>query len=250
MRPLFRILPALLFAGLMFAQAPKAPSKAKGTPPPPPPPTVVREDGLYGTIRTSMGAVVLKMFEKESPIAVKNFMGLAMGGKAWTDPKTNRRTTRAMYPGTIFHRVIPDFMIQGGDPTGTGNGGTDVIKDEFDPSLKFDTAGRLAMANAGPGTGSCQFFITEKPTAWLDGKHTIFGQVIEGQDVVESIARVPRDTTKNRPNTPVKIEKITFERWAAGKLAPLTPRATAAPKKAGAATKAAPAPKTAPAAKK
>lgn len=249
MKPLFRILPALLFAGLMFAQVPKVSVKAKATPVPAPAP-VVREDGLYGNINTSMGLITVKMFEKEAPITVKNFMGLAMGGKSWTDPKTRRRTARPMYPGTIFHRVIPDFMIQGGDPTGTGNGGTDVIKDEFDPSLKFDAPGRLAMANAGPATGSCQFFITEKPTPWLDGKHTIFGQVLEGQDVVESIARVPRDASKNRPNMPVKIQKISFERWAAGKPAPLTPRAAPAAKKAGAVKKAAPAAKTAPAAKK
>jgi peptidyl-prolyl cis-trans isomerase A (cyclophilin A) len=195
--------------------------------PPAAPAKPARENGLYATIQTSMGDITLKMYENESPVTVKNFMDLALGRKAWTDPKTHQRTRRPLYPGTIFHRVIPNFMIQGGDPTGTGMGGSDVIKDEFHPSLKFDTPGRLAMANAGPGTGSCQFFITEVPTPHLNGLHTIFGQVVEGQDLVGKIARVPLNGEK--PATPVVIKKIVFERVGPGE--PVNPPA-AAPKKA------------------
>jgi peptidyl-prolyl cis-trans isomerase A (cyclophilin A) len=126
-------------------------------------------------------------------------------------------------------------MIQGGDPAGTGMGGTDVIADEFNPSLKFDQPGRLAMANAGLHTGSCQFFITDALTPHLNGKHTIFGQVVEHQDVVGQIARVPKDRS-DKPDVPVVIKKVTFERWKDGKEAPVfAPAAT----KAGAAKKSA-----------
>jgi peptidyl-prolyl cis-trans isomerase A (cyclophilin A) len=151
------------------------------------------------------------MYEKESPKTVKNFQDLAMGRKAWTDPKTNQKVTKPLYNGLTFHRVIPGFMIQGGDPTGTGMGGTEVIPDEFDPSLTFDKPGKLAMANAGPGTGSCQFFITEGPTPHLNGRHTIFGLVIEGLEVVNKIANVPRGAN-DRPTTPQKIMKVSFQR--------------------------------------
>jgi peptidyl-prolyl cis-trans isomerase A (cyclophilin A) len=158
-----------------------------------------------------MGTIVAKLFEEESPKTVKNFADLATGRKLWTDPKTNKRVKRPLYNGLIFHRVIPRFMIQGGDPQGTGMGGTDVIPDEFHPSLQFDRPGRLGMANAGPGTGSSQFFITEVPTPHLNGKHTIFGQVIEGQELVDKIARVPADPD-GRPNTPVRMTRLTVAR--------------------------------------
>jgi peptidyl-prolyl cis-trans isomerase A (cyclophilin A) len=187
------------------------------TPAPVAPP---RENGLYTTIVTSMGSITAKLYEKESPITVKNFVELSQGRKVWTDPQTHQRTKRALYPGTIFHRVIPGFMIQGGDPTGTGEGGSDVIPDELDPSLRFDTPGKLAMANSGPGTGSCQFFITEVPTPHLNGKHTIFGQVVEGQELVGRIARMPVGK-ENRPLSPVKILRITFQRVGPG--APVDP---------------------------
>ena len=175
-----------------------------------------REDGLYATIQVShggqpMGAIVIKLFERESPITVRNFVDLALGRKAWTNPKTGARVRRPLYNGLTFHRVIPGFMIQGGDPLGTGMGGTDVIKDEFHPTLKFDIPGRVAMANAGPNTGSCQFFITEVPTPHLNGKHTIFGQVVEGQELVGKIARVPRDS-RDKPTTPVVMTRVTIER--------------------------------------
>src|SRR5436190_15822067 len=186
----------------LMAQAPAAP------------PAPEREPGLYATIATSMGPIVCVLYEKESPITVKNFVALARGTKPWTDPKTKLKVTRPLYSGTIFHRVIPGFMIQGGDPTGTGmgDGGLTPIPDEFDPSLKFDKPGRLAMANAGPKTGTCQFFITEVPTPHLDGKHTIFGQVVEGQDVVTKIANTPRDSN-DKPKTPDRIVNIRIQRY-------------------------------------
>ena len=163
---------------------------------------------------TSMGPIVMLLYEKESPITVKNFIALSRGGtKAWTDPKTGQKTTRALYPGTTFHRVIPGFMIQGGDPQGTGmgDGGMTPIPDEFHPSLTFDKPGRRAMANAGPRTGTCQFFITEGPTPHLNGKHTIFGQVVEGMDIVTKIANVPKDSN-DKPRTPVKIVSVKITR--------------------------------------
>jgi cyclophilin family peptidyl-prolyl cis-trans isomerase len=199
----------LALAGALAAQTPAPTAAAPAAPKP------ARENGLYTTIQITQGGqpfgtVVMKMYETESPITVKNFVDLALGRKLWTDPKTGARVRRPLYNGLIFHRVIPGFMIQGGDPTGTGMGETDVIKDEFLPTLKFDIPGRLAMANAGPGSGSCQFFITDAPTPHLNGKHTIFGQVVEGQEVVTKVTRVPK--MGDKPSTPVVIAKVTFER--------------------------------------
>ena len=174
-------------------------------------PPAARAPGLYATFVTSQGNIVVKFFEKEAPITVKNFVALAQGTKAFADPKTGQRVTRPLYNGLTFHRVIPGFMIQGGDPLGTGTGGTDAIPDEFLPTLKFDQPGRMAMANAGPRTGSCQFFFTEVPVPHLNGLHTIFGQVVEGQDVVTKIGRVPRDGN-DKPRTPVTILKVDIKR--------------------------------------
>jgi len=197
-----------------------------------PAPPAAREPGLYATMTTSMGTIVLRLFEKESPITVRNFVQLALGRKAWSDPKTGQMVQRPLYNGLTFHRVIPDFMIQGGDPRGDGTGGTQAIKDEFHPSLKFDVRGRLAMANAGPNTGSCQFFITEVPTPHLNGLHTIFGQVVEGQDVVKKIANTPRDGN-DKPRTPVSIQSVTFQREGEAPpddvLAPPQPKKKTAP---------------------
>ncbi|HYP14544.1 MAG TPA: peptidylprolyl isomerase [Bryobacteraceae bacterium] len=198
----YRFLIGCIAAGALFAQAP-APPNAAATP--------TRDPGLYVTMATSMGNVVGRLYEKETPITVKNFQDLATGRKAWTDPKTKARVRRPLYNGLIFHRVIPGFMIQGGDPEGTGMGGTDVIVDEFVPSLTFSKPGIFGMANAGPGTGSSQFFITEGPTPHLNGRHTVFGEVIEGMDVVKKIANAPRNA-EDRPNTPIKIVKMSFER--------------------------------------
>jgi peptidyl-prolyl cis-trans isomerase A (cyclophilin A) len=204
--------------------------------PPAAPAAPAREPGLYATINTSMGPIVCILYEKESPITVKNFVALARGGtKAWTDPKTKTKTTRPLYSGTTFHRVIPGFMIQGGDPEGTGmgNGGLTPIPDEFNPSLKFDKPGRLAMANAGPRTGTCQFFITEVPTPHLDGLHTIFGQVVEGQDLVTKIATVPKDGN-DKPKTPVKIVSVKITREGPPPAAPPTKKSAPAMKKTAA----------------
>jgi peptidyl-prolyl cis-trans isomerase A (cyclophilin A) len=230
--PVF-VLPALIASSLFGQGATKSAAPATKAPvaeaaPPP-------EPGLYATIQTSMGDIRVKLYEKESPITVKNFQDLALGRKAWTDPKAGQRTTRPLYPGTIFHRVIPDFMIQGGDPMGTGMGGTDAIPDEFHPSLSFDAPGKLAMANAGPGTGSSQFFITEVATPHLDGRHTIFGQVVRNQELVSKIARVPKNG--ERPLTPVRIVRITFQRVGpGGAVTSGAPKGTA-PTKAAAPTK-------------
>jgi peptidyl-prolyl cis-trans isomerase A (cyclophilin A) len=190
----------------------------------PPAAPTAREPGLYATINTTQGAIVVKFFEKEAPITVRNFVGLARGTKPWKNPKTGLMVRRPLYPGTIFHRVIPNFMIQGGDPLGTGMGDPGfTIPDEFSPDLKFDVPGRLAMANVGrPHTGGSQFFITEVPTPHLNGLHTIFGQVVEGQDIVTKIAHVPVDGEK--PITPVRITSILIRREG-------PPPAPAAPKK-------------------
>lgn len=244
MRTFVSVLSVSLLSLGVWGQAPaakapaKAPAKKAAAPAKAAPatPKTPRPDGLYTTISTSMGDITLKLFDKESPITVKNFVGLATGRKPWTDPKTHARVSRPLYNGLIFHRVIENFMIQGGDPTGTGMGGTDVIKDEFDPSLKFDQPGRLAMANAGPKTGSCQFFITEVPTPHLNGLHPIFGQVVEHQELVSQITHVAKNGD-GRPNTPVVIKKVTVERWIGGKEAPLFPPAAPAAK-AGVAKKA------------
>jgi peptidyl-prolyl cis-trans isomerase A (cyclophilin A) len=206
-----------------FAQAPST------TPPPAAP---APEPGLYATINTSLGVIKLKLFEKEAPITVKNFVALARGTKPWKDPKTGAMVTKPLYAGTIFHRVIPNFMIQGGDPAGNGMGDVGfTIPDEFVSTLKFDVVGRLAMANTGmPHTGASQFFITDAATTWLNGKHTIFGQVLEGQDVVHRIISVPT-AAENKPVTPVKIVSIVIRRVGPAPGAPPAAVKKAAPAK-------------------
>jgi peptidyl-prolyl cis-trans isomerase A (cyclophilin A) len=166
----------------------------------------------YAIVETNMGTIKCELFPDKAPKTVENFVGLAEGIKEWTDPETGEKVKRRFYDGLIFHRVIPNFMIQGGDPLGTGTGGPGYkFEDEIVPDLKFDIPGRLAMANSGPNTNGSQFFITEVPTPHLDGKHTIFGQVVEGQEVVGKIARVPT-SPNNKPNEPVIIERMIIER--------------------------------------
>ncbi len=168
--------------------------------------------GLYALINTSAGVITAQLFEKETPVTVHAFIGLARGTQPWLDPKTRKPATHPLYENLIFHRVIPDFMIQTGDPTGTGAYDCGFrLPDEFVASLKFDRPGRLAMANAGPGTAACQFFITEDKYAAGDGHYAIFGQVVDGQPLVAKIAHVIRDN-KDRPNIPTKLIKITFLR--------------------------------------
>ena len=164
-------------------------------------------------LNTSEGQIVCRLFEKDAPKTVANFIELAEGKRDWTHPVTREKSQNKLYDGTIFHRVIPDFMIQGGDPAGTGMGGPGYqFEDETkDSPHRFDKHGKLAMANAGPNTNGCQFFITVAPTEWLTGKHTIFGEVIEGQDIVEKISRVARDR-QDKPHKPVVLESVTIER--------------------------------------
>jgi len=163
-------------------------------------------------LKTSLGTIKIKLFKDKAPKTVENFVGLATGTKEWTDPKTGEKVKgKSLYEGTIFHRVIPDFMIQGGDPLGRGTGGPGYrFEDETHPTDSFDKPGILAMANAGPNTNGSQFFITVKPTPWLNGKHTIFGEVTEGMDVVLKISQAPRDAM-DKPKTEIKIESITIE---------------------------------------
>ncbi len=172
-------------------------------------------DTLTATLRTNQGPVVIRLFPDYAPKTVRNFVELAEGGKQWTDPRTGRPTTDKLYDGTVFHRVIPDFMIQGGDPLGSGRGGPGYkFADEIHPDLAFDRPYLLAMANAGPGTNGSQFFITVAPTPWLNGKHTIFGEVVEGADVIDLISRV-KTGSQDRPAEDVIIESVTVERGPA-----------------------------------
>jgi peptidyl-prolyl cis-trans isomerase A (cyclophilin A) len=167
---------------------------------------------LTATLQTSEGTIVVRLFPDQAPKTVSNFVELAEGSREWTDPETRSPSTDKLYDGTIFHRVIPNFMIQGGDPLGTGTGGPGYqFGDEFHPDLSFSRPYLLAMANAGPGTNGSQFFITTVPTPWLNRKHTIFGEVIEGADVVDRISQV-KTHAGDRPVTDVVLESVTVTR--------------------------------------
>lgn len=171
-----------------------------------------RPSGTYAIFETTQGNIVVRLLEKEAPKTVENFIGLAEGTKEFTDENTGKKLKKNFYNGLGFHRVIPQFMIQGGCPQGTGRGGPGYrFADEFHPSLNHSKPGKLSMANAGPGTNGSQFFITVAATPWLDNKHTIFGEVVEGQDVANKISNLPRDSS-DRPKTPVTINKVRIER--------------------------------------
>jgi peptidyl-prolyl cis-trans isomerase A (cyclophilin A) len=172
-----------------------------------------RQPGTYAVFNTSEGQIVTRLFEKDAPKTVANFVELAEGKREWVHPVSKAKSTDKLYDGTIFHRVIPSFMIQGGDPAGSGFGGPGYkFEDETKNSPhKFNVPGKLAMANAGPDTNGSQFFITVAATDWLTGRHTIFGEVIEGQDVVEKISQVPRNG-QDKPHKPVVIESLLIER--------------------------------------
>ena len=173
-----------------------------------------RPAGTYAIFETSQGNIVARLLEEEAPKTVANFVGLAEGTKEFTNEKTGQKEKRPFYDGLIFHRVIPQFMIQGGCPHGSGMGGPGYkFADEFHPSLKHSKAGILSMANAGPNTNGSQFFITVAPTPWLDNRHTIFGEVIEGQEVANKISNVPRDSS-DRPRAAITIHKLRIERVA------------------------------------
>src|SRR5215472_3054045 len=167
---------------------------------------------LTATLTTSQGTITIRLFPDHAPKTVRNFVELAEGGREWKDPRTGQVTKDKLYNGTIFHRVIPQFMIQGGDPLGTGTGGPGYkFNDEIHPDLTFDRPYLLAMANSGPGTNGSQFFITTVPTPWLTGKHTIFGEVTSGREIVDAISNVP--TGRNdRPVDDVVLESVEIER--------------------------------------
>ena len=167
---------------------------------------------LYAILETTLGTLEIRLFEKESPKTVENFVGLATGQKAWQNPNTGQPENRPFYDGLVFHRVIPDFMIQGGCPLGEGYGGPGYkFEDEFQSGLTFSRPGLLAMANSGPNTNGSQFFITDAPTPHLNNHHTIFGEVVSGLDVVKKIARVPTGP-KDKPITPVVMNRVSIVR--------------------------------------
>ena len=170
-----------------------------------------RNPGLYARIDTNLGNFTIQLFSQETPKTVENFVALAKGTKEFVDPKTGQSAKKPFYDGLVFHRVIPDFMIQGGDPRGDGTGGPGYkFEDEFNSPRGFDKPGILAMANAGPNSNGSQFFITVAPTPWLNKHHTIFGEVVEGYDVVLKIGKVDRDG-RDRPLQPVVMSKVTIE---------------------------------------
>jgi peptidyl-prolyl cis-trans isomerase A (cyclophilin A) len=176
---------------------------------------MARAQGTYAIFDTSEGRITCRLFEQEAPVTTKNFIDLAEGQRSWKDQVSGKGGSGPLYSGTIFHRVIPGFMIQGGDPSGTGMGGPGYkFQDETQGSPhKFDKKGKLAMANAGPNTNGSQFFITVAATDWLTGNHTIFGEVVEGQEVADKIANVPRGA-QDRPRANVVLQSVTIERVA------------------------------------
>ncbi len=173
---------------------------------------MTRTPGTYAIFDTSQGKIVIRLLEKEAPKTVANFVGLAEGTKEFRDPKSGQKVKRPFYDGLVFHRVIPNFMIQGGCPLGTGTGDPGYkFEDEFHSSLRHDKPGKLSMANSGPGTNGSQFFLTVAATPWLDNHHSIFGEVVEGQDVADKISNMARDRS-DRPLQAVVLQKVTFER--------------------------------------
>jgi peptidyl-prolyl cis-trans isomerase A (cyclophilin A) len=219
------LLPALaaVFAASAYAQTsndlPDAPAATAAA--------LTRPNGPTVVMDTSMGRITCQFYQKQAPKAVANFIGLAEGTQEWTDPTTHQKHHKPFFNGTIFHRVIPGFMIQGGDPTGTGMGDPGyAFRDEFDPNLNFDKPGRLAMANSGPNTNGSQFFITEQGYDSLNQHYTLFGQCDDASvEVVKAIARVSRNSN-DKPLTPVVLKKVTIVREGQ----PLPPAPVAAPK--------------------
>lgn len=179
----------------------------------PAPSELVPGDGeLRAKVRTNVGDFTIKLFEDIAPNTVANFVGLSTGQGEWTNPETGQPGEGALYDGVVFHRVIPGFMIQGGDPTGTGRGGPGyTFDDECDPRARHAKAGMLSMANRGPGTNGCQFFVTLRDTPHLDGRHTVFGEVVEGMDVVEKIGNTDTDP-RDRPLQDIAVAGIDISR--------------------------------------
>ncbi|MCH0538753.1 peptidylprolyl isomerase [Streptomyces sp. MUM 203J] len=169
---------------------------------------------LYATLKTNRGDIAIRLLPDHAPVTVRNFVELAKGEREWTNPATGQKSTDPLYDGTVFHRVISGFMIQGGDPLGNGTGGPGYeFKDEFHPDLAFTKPYLLAMANAGPGTNGSQFFVTVAPTTWLTGKHTIFGEVADeaSKKVVDAIAATQTNPRTDRPVDDVVIESVVIE---------------------------------------
>ena len=168
---------------------------------------------LYAHFTTSEGNFTIQLFDEQAPKTVANFTGLAEGTKEWTDPRSGKKMKTPYYNGTIFHRVIDAFMIQGGDPLGQGTGGPGYkFEDEFHPKLRHSKPGILSMANSGPNTNGGQFFITLVPTPWLDNKHSVFGEITEGMDIVEKIGRTATSKPGDRPLKPIAIQSVTIEK--------------------------------------
>jgi len=168
--------------------------------------------GLYAVLHTSLGDIIIRLYDERTPKTVANFMGLALGQKEWKDPETGDQVTRPLYKDLVFHRVIPRFMVQTGDPTGTGMGGPGYkFADEIIEGLNFDRGGLVAMANTGPNTNGSQFFITTEKAPWLNGLHTIFGEVVWGLETVRNISYVPRDEG-NRPLSPPVLKSVDVKR--------------------------------------
>ncbi|WP_326689215.1 MULTISPECIES: peptidylprolyl isomerase [unclassified Streptomyces] len=170
---------------------------------------------LYATLKTNQGDIEVQLFPNHAPKTVKNFVELAEGSREWTHPATGEKSTAKLYDGTVFHRVISGFMVQGGDPLGNGTGGPGYeFQDEIHPDLAFTKPYLLAMANAGPGTNGSQFFITLAPTTWLTGKHTIFGEVTSeaGKKVVDAIGGTSTNPRTDRPLEDVVVESVVIER--------------------------------------
>jgi peptidyl-prolyl cis-trans isomerase A (cyclophilin A) len=168
---------------------------------------------MMAHFKTSEGNFTARLFDVEVPKTVANFAGLAEGTIEWTDPRTGKKTKEPYYNGTVFHRVIADFMIQGGDPLGQGTGGPGYkFADEFSPKLRHSKPGILSMANSGPNTNGGQFFITLVPTSWLDNKHSVFGEITEGMDVVNKIGKTATSKPGDRPVKPITINSVTIEK--------------------------------------
>jgi peptidyl-prolyl cis-trans isomerase A (cyclophilin A) len=215
------------FCFSLRADAQQTPDHRTSRPLPPSLPAVdlPSEPGLYAVLYTSMGNIVCRLFDKDAPQTVANFRALATGTKPWTDPRTGKRMHTPFYSGTIFHRVIADFMIQGGDPAGDGTGSPGYrFDDEISAAHVFDKPGILAMANTGPNSNGSQFFITVAATPWLNGKYSIFGEVVSGQSVADAISKVPRND-EDKPLTPVKLIRVAVRRVAATQAQPGIPAA-------------------------
>ncbi|UXR65600.1 MULTISPECIES: peptidylprolyl isomerase [Bdellovibrio] len=195
---------AFLLAAFSFRADAKTDSKAK---------TTKKGKDMIAVFETNKGTFKVKLFNDKAPKTVENFVGLAEGTKEWTDPKTGEKVKKPFYNGLTFHRVIKDFMIQGGCPLGTGTGGPGYrFEDEFPAGApKHDKPGILSMANAGPNTNGSQFFVTTVPTPWLDGRHTVFGEVVEGMDVVKSIEN-SKTGAMDRPAEPIVIKTLTIQK--------------------------------------